>query len=115
MIARGDWNGLLTFDQLLSAIERGNAFDGFLEHRIGFAPTYKFVTGNENENDSAQSRNGRDSVRDYDWKRTPSYTDRVLWKLNRTENENKKRQMKVRCLSYDSLMAQCVSDHKPVV
>jgi len=75
-------------DQLLLAKAEKKAFEGFEEGAITFWPTYKYKNGTSN----------------YDPKRGPAWTDRVMWKTQ-------ERQM--RCLFYGrhELM---VSDHKPV-
>eukprot|EP01135_Chromosphaera_perkinsii_P002533 Nk52_evm49s224 gene=Nk52_evmTU49s224 len=80
---------LLKYDQL-------KAFVNFKEMEINFEPSYKYVN---------------DSV--YDFKasppyRTPSWTDRVLWKVKEG------RGVSVTGVSYRSYPNYTVSDHKPV-
>ncbi|KAJ2885193.1 hypothetical protein H4R27_001564 [Coemansia aciculifera] len=92
IIARGEHQSLLGLDQLRIAMMNKQAFVGFEEAEIGFAPTYKYVLGT--------------SI--YDEGRRPAWCDRVLW-WTRPGCEGG-----VRSLSYDSVDSVITSDHKPV-
>ena len=61
------------------------------EAPLDFMPTYKYKNG----------------THDYDHKRAPAWTDRILWK------SSKDRSQRIKCLSYGrhELLA---SDHRPV-
>jgi hypothetical protein len=45
LIAAEDYPALLKYDQLLQEKKAKNAFMGFIEPKIEFKPTYKFITG----------------------------------------------------------------------
>ncbi|KAJ1963973.1 hypothetical protein GGI12_001721 [Dipsacomyces acuminosporus] len=91
-IARGDYEALLGLDQLRIAILNKQAFAGFEEADIKFAPTYKYNIGSN----------------EYDEKRTPAWCDRVLWwTLPGCEGG-------VRSTAYESVDQLSISDHKPV-
>ncbi|KAJ1670208.1 hypothetical protein GGF38_001683, partial [Coemansia sp. RSA 25] len=92
IIARGEHQSLLGLDQLRIAMMNKQAFFGFEEAEIAFAPTYKYILGT-----SA-----------YDEGRRPAWCDRVLW-WTRPGCEGG-----VRSISYDSVDAIVTSDHKPV-
>ena len=77
---------LLATDEL---VRRGQA--PFSEAPITFAPTYKFDVGTSTYDTSAK-------------RRTPSWTDRVLWKGRG-----------LTCERYTSIDSMCNSDHKAVV
>ncbi|KAF6771822.1 hypothetical protein AHF37_09297, partial [Paragonimus kellicotti] len=71
----------------------GRVFPRFHEGRITFPPTYKFDL-NSDTYDSSEKR------------RTPSYTDRILFMSQKKGN--------VVCLHYDMIPAIRTSDHRPV-
>ncbi|PIA13658.1 DNase I-like protein, partial [Coemansia reversa NRRL 1564] len=83
---------LLAFDQLQRAQMQRQAFVGFEEAAIGFAPTYKLVVG----------------AKTYDLRRQPAWCDRVLWWMH-AGNEGG-----VRNTEYTSIDTVCTSDHRPV-
>lgn len=97
MIKKQSFEELLAADQLLTQIENGNAFEGFKESVIEFAPSYKFKMG----------------AFEYTQKRIPSWTDRILWKLNYAEDEVH-RHRKINCLEYKNI-GITAADHQPVV
>jgi hypothetical protein len=66
LIARGDFAALLEADQLAITRRRGEAFVGFTEGAVRFAPTYKLDPGTDIYDSSPKCR-------------TPSWTDRVLY------------------------------------
>ncbi|KAJ2893421.1 hypothetical protein IWW38_002867, partial [Coemansia aciculifera] len=92
IMARGEHQSLLGLDQLRIAMMNKQAFAGFEEAEIRFAPTYKFVLGTST----------------YDEGRRPAWCDRILW-WTRPGCEGG-----VRSISYDSVDSLVTSDHKPV-
>lgn len=87
---------MLANDQLISVMKTGLAFSEFVEGPINFAPTYKFVIG---END-------------YDTNRKPAWTDRVLYKVNPDVYDGVTLEAKQK--NYRSHPGYISSDHKPV-
>jgi hypothetical protein len=83
---------LLAHDQLLNAVSSGQAFRGFQEPPITFAPTYKYLPDSD-QLDEASTR-------------VPSYCDRILYRSRRAAL--------VQPLVYDSLRRVRCSDHRPV-
>ncbi|RZF48921.1 hypothetical protein LSTR_LSTR003301 [Laodelphax striatellus] len=97
-------------DQLTNSI--GAAFPGFREGPLTFAPTYKYDPGTQNYDTSHKQR-------------TPSYTDRILFKCRRPNNGGGTPGVagggdagagggSVECITYASVPSVCTSDHKPV-
>jgi hypothetical protein len=70
-----------------------NVFTGYMECSITFPPTYKFDL-NSDEYDSSKKA------------RTPSWTDRILFKNNS--------ELAWECLHYSSVAPIKSSDHRPV-
>lgn len=93
--ARGTMNfkETLKWDQLRTVIKRNQAFHEFNEPRIKFHPTYKFLPDSESYAVSSKPR-------------TPSYTDRILFKSK--ENDS------ICCSDYCSVSSIKHSDHRPV-
>ncbi|KAJ2388574.1 hypothetical protein H4S02_002799, partial [Coemansia sp. RSA 2611] len=92
ILARGEHRSLLGLDQLQIVRMNKQAFAGFDEGRIEFAPTYKYVAGTSQ----------------YDARRRPAWCDRVLW-WTRPGCEDG-----VNSIEYTSVDSICTSDHKPV-
>lgn len=69
-------------------------FKGYREYSIRFPPTYKFDIGTDIYDTSQKQR-------------TPSYTDRILFKSRLNKEE-------IECISYNSVPTIRTSDHKPV-
>ncbi|XP_073415410.1 phosphatidylinositol polyphosphate 5-phosphatase type IV-like [Dendrobates tinctorius] len=88
-----DMSRLLQYDQLIKEMNDGSIFKGFEEAAIQFLPTYKFDIGCD-EYDSTSKQ------------RTPSYTDRVVYK-SRNKGD-------IRVLKYASCSLVKTSDHRPV-
>ncbi|XP_075231116.1 inositol-3-phosphate synthase [Lycorma delicatula] len=84
-------------DQLTNSITEGSVFRGFEEGPLTFAPTYKYDPGTQTFDSSHKQR-------------TPSYTDRILFKCRRNNGDNGA----LECLAYTSVPSVCTSDHKPV-
>lgn len=82
-------------DQLLQEMRSGTVFAGFSEGPIAFNPTYKFNPGSLDTYDTSAKQ------------RTPSWTDRVLWRVNGTTPAGA-----VQLHSYTSLPGVLLSDHK---
>ncbi|XP_050350940.1 inositol polyphosphate 5-phosphatase K-like isoform X1 [Nymphalis io] len=96
-VEKDKYTSLLKHDQLLAVIESGEAFSEFMEPEIRFPPTYKFLMGTD----------------DYDLKRKPSWTDRILYKVIANNYENIT--LRADLISYHHIPHYTVSDHKPVV
>jgi hypothetical protein len=75
LVAREDWKQLRKYDQLDNARLNGEAFQGFEEGILDFAPTYKLEK--DANNYSMKECEDKSSVV---VKRTPSWTDRVLYR-----------------------------------
>jgi len=102
LLAREQIEPLLVQDQLLNAVRKSEAFHGFNEAPIGFAPTFKFVP-NQAAGPGAFTR-----PLDERKKRVPSWCDRVLsrsWPGSRGDLEQ---------LSYEAAPEVITSDHVPV-
>ncbi|XP_054282775.1 inositol polyphosphate 5-phosphatase E isoform X2 [Macrosteles quadrilineatus] len=84
-------------DQLTTSIVDGTVFRGFEEGPLTFAPTYKYDPGTSTYDTSHKQR-------------TPSYTDRILFRSRRHNTES----TAVECVAYASVPEVCTSDHKPV-
>ncbi|CAI4049962.1 phosphatidylinositol-3-/phosphoinositide 5-phosphatase INP52 SKDI_14G2170 [Saccharomyces kudriavzevii IFO 1802] len=80
---------LLQYDQLTQEINEGVVFQGFKEPTVQFRPTYKYDYGTDNYDTSDKAR-------------TPSWTDRIIYK-----GEN------LHPLAYSDAPLK-ISDHKPV-
>ncbi|KAM9743683.1 phosphatidylinositol polyphosphate 5-phosphatase type IV isoform 1-T3 [Menidia menidia] len=92
--AGGDMSPLLEHDQLSKEMSDGSIFKGFQESPIHFFPTYKFDIGCDNYDTTSKQR-------------TPSYTDRILYR-SRQAND-------IKVLKYTSCSSVKTSDHRPVV
>lgn len=82
LIRNANWGSLLEHDQFLKEYNSKKVFIGFTEDKIAFAPTFKVL------NDSVgtwvdQNKTSESSdpyfVPQYDTKRLPAYTDRILY------------------------------------
>ncbi|KAJ1887461.1 hypothetical protein LPJ66_009105 [Kickxella alabastrina] len=80
---------LLALDQLRAAMGDRQAFAGFEEAAVRFAPTYKFVPGTAR----------------YDERRRPAWCDRVLWWAPSGG---------IGCDEYTAAASVLMSDHRPV-
>ncbi|KAM3965401.1 inositol polyphosphate 5-phosphatase K [Aphomia sociella] len=96
-VEKDKYTSLLKHDQLLAVMDSGEAFSEFMEPDIRFPPTYKFLTGTD----------------EYDLKRKPSWTDRILYKVIANNYENIT--LRADLVSYNHIPHYTVSDHKPVV
>ncbi|KDR07202.1 phosphatidylinositol 4,5-bisphosphate 5-phosphatase A-like isoform X2 [Zootermopsis nevadensis] len=96
LIKKGELTTLLDKDQLRQVMSNGEAFSELSEHMPPFPPTYKF------EFHSSK----------YDLKRRPSWTDRILYRVNANVYENLTLQAEQ--ISYRSVEEYVQSDHKPV-
>jgi phosphatidylinositol-bisphosphatase len=91
LAAAGDFPKLLAADELTSARAAGDAFAGFAEAAIRFAPTYKYDLHSDTFDSSAKQR-------------APAYCDRVLWRA----------EPNVACDGYRSHPHLRSSDHRPI-
>ncbi|KAL7708063.1 hypothetical protein N2W54_007004 [Lotmaria passim] len=67
-VAQGEYDYLLCHDELRQLMVSGEAFDGFQEQWISFAPTYKFDRGSDTYDTSRKHRD-------------PAWCDRVLFRV----------------------------------
>jgi endonuclease/exonuclease/phosphatase family metal-dependent hydrolase len=79
-------------DQLSIALQKGQVFHGFQEGPLLFPPTYKYDVGTDNYDTSSKER-------------VPSWTDRILYKVNTVTAELR---------GYDAIGSMKTSDHRPV-
>nr|XP_006825778.1 PREDICTED: 72 kDa inositol polyphosphate 5-phosphatase-like [Saccoglossus kowalevskii] len=84
---------LLKYDQLTEQMKKGNVFEGFKEGQIAFFPTYKFDLNSDTYDSSSK-------------KRTPSYTDRILYRSKKLND--------VHLDVYNSCSSIKISDHRAV-
>ncbi|KAE8601152.1 hypothetical protein XENTR_v10013556 [Xenopus tropicalis] len=92
-LPENDMRSLLQYDQLSEEVTKGSIFKGFKEGEIHFRPTYRFDIGSDVYDTSKKQR-------------TPSYTDRVLYKSRHQDD--------IHLLKYGSCSLMRQSDHKPV-
>ncbi|XP_062873811.1 phosphatidylinositol polyphosphate 5-phosphatase type IV [Trichomycterus rosablanca] len=85
---------LLQHDQLSKEIKDGSIFKGFQEAPIHFAPTYKFDIGCDVYDSTSKQR-------------TPSYTDRILFRSRQADD--------IKVVKYTSCSSIKTSDHRPVI
>ncbi|XP_074525411.1 phosphatidylinositol polyphosphate 5-phosphatase type IV isoform X2 [Halichoeres trimaculatus] len=90
----GDMGPLLEHDQLSKEIKDGSIFKGFQEAPIHFRPTYKFDVGCDIYDTTSKQR-------------TPSYTDRILFRNRQTDD--------IKVVKYTSCSSIKTSDHRPVI
>ncbi|OCT67032.1 phosphatidylinositol polyphosphate 5-phosphatase type IV isoform X1 [Xenopus laevis] len=88
-----DMSRLVQYDQLTKEMNGETIFKGFQEAEIQFLPTYKFDIGCDVYDSSSKQR-------------TPSYTDRVVYKSRNKDD--------IRVLKYASCSLINTSDHRPV-
>ncbi|KAJ6653312.1 hypothetical protein lerEdw1_009341 [Lerista edwardsae] len=88
-----DVSRLLKYDQLTQEMEKGSIFKGFQEPPIGFRPSYKFDVGRDTYDTTSKQR-------------TPSYTDRVIYRSRHKDD--------IQPVKYSSCLGVRTSDHRPV-
>ncbi|XP_016383364.1 72 kDa inositol polyphosphate 5-phosphatase-like [Sinocyclocheilus rhinocerous] len=89
-----DMSPLLQHDQLLKEMKEGSIFKGFQEASIHFPPTYKFDIGCDVYDTTTKQR-------------TPSYTDRILYRNRQADD--------IKVVKYMSCLSIKTSDHRPVI
>ena len=95
------FNVMLQNDQLNIAKDYKQIFDGFIEKRIKFPPTYKYDLNCDVYDTSSKAR-------------IPSWTDRILYKTN-LEKEEKENEIEfIKNIDYDSVENVKISDHRAV-
>ncbi|PIA52483.1 hypothetical protein AQUCO_01000395v1 [Aquilegia coerulea] len=94
-LIKKDLKSLTGKDQLLQEAERGQIFEGYCEGTLDFKPTFKYNIGSSNFDTSHKER-------------VPSWTDRILFKIDKSEDTD------TTLHSYESLDHIRSSDHKPV-
>ncbi|XP_027134241.1 phosphatidylinositol polyphosphate 5-phosphatase type IV [Larimichthys crocea] len=90
----GDMGPLLAHDQLSKEMKDGSIFKGFQEAPIHFFPTYKFDIGCDIYDTTSKQR-------------TPSYTDRILFRNRQADD--------IKVDKYTSCSNIKTSDHRPVI
>jgi len=88
-----DWETLNEHDELLLALQNKDCLVGFLTPRCDFPPTFK-----------VERKDGYSYIS----KRSPSYTDRILYKANHNMSEM------ITLQSYGPIDHFTTSDHKPI-
>ncbi|KAH3677628.1 hypothetical protein WICMUC_001731 [Wickerhamomyces mucosus] len=91
LIESGSFEELIKHDQLTHEIQSKNSFIDYQEASVNFRPTYKYDKGS-NRYDSSEKL------------RTPSWTDRIIYKYNEG----------LKPWAYQSSDSIMISDHKPV-
>ncbi|XP_047554760.1 phosphatidylinositol polyphosphate 5-phosphatase type IV isoform X1 [Lutra lutra] len=86
-------SALLQHDQLTQEMKKGSIFKGFQEPDIHFLPSYKFDIGKDSYDTTSKQR-------------TPSYTDRVMYKSRHKGD--------ICPIKYSSCPGIKTSDHRPV-
>ena len=95
-INRQDWNTLLQYDQLNLERKKGTVFQQFLEGEVKFPPTYKYQPGTDEYDRRPEKK-----------VRAPAWCDRILWRVNSSQNS-----LTQRIYQRANLLP---SDHKPVL
>ncbi|KAL5763000.1 hypothetical protein ACOSP7_019264 [Xanthoceras sorbifolium] len=72
LVDRREWNTLLENDQLRMELMNGQAFQGWHEGTIKFAPTYKYCLNSDVYYGCAQGKKGKK-------RRAPAWCDRIIW------------------------------------
>ncbi|XP_047349198.1 inositol polyphosphate 5-phosphatase K-like isoform X1 [Vespa velutina] len=96
LVKKNKLNLLLERDQLKLVMRNGDAFAELNENNIEFPPTYKFEFASQ----------------EFDLKRRPSWTDRILYKVNADVYDDVT--LSALQLNYKSHSNYIQSDHKPV-
>jgi endonuclease/exonuclease/phosphatase family metal-dependent hydrolase len=94
LLKENNYEVLLNDEQLNIEKKNNPIFVDFHEGEIKFSPTYKYEVNKHTFDQSTK-------------KRTPSWTDRILYKCNRQDTE-------IVQVSYDSNTTMTISDHRPV-
>ena len=94
-----DLKSLHAHDQLRQEQSAGRTLHGLLEAEIKFKPTYKYIVGEKSEYKAK--------------KRTPSWTDRVLY-ASWADGSNEKRAQSPEVVAYRAIQELTLSDHKPI-
>ncbi|KAK2506963.1 hypothetical protein MC885_006558 [Smutsia gigantea] len=84
---------LLQHDQLTREMKKGSIFKGFQEPDIHFLPSYKFDIGKDSYDSTSKQR-------------TPSYTDRIMYRSRHKDD--------ICPVKYSSCPVIKTSDHRPV-
>jgi len=94
LLSENNTKQLLEIDELKQVMFQNSAFGGFNESKINFKPTYKFIPESG----------------EYDEKRRPAWTDRILYKLF----DDSQKHEQITCVNYQSHPEMNFSDHLPV-
>lgn len=93
IVKKKDWENLYHHDELVWALKNNHCFSGFTTPKCVFPPTFKVE---------------RQKGFEYSEKRSPSYTDRILYTTGH------RLQDKLKVLAYEPIEDFASSDHKPV-
>jgi hypothetical protein len=93
MVGEKEWDELYKHDELSKAIENNHCFSGFSTPVCSFPPTFKV---------------DRQKGYAYNEKRSPSYTDRILYTTGHRLDQ------KLKVLAYEPIDNFASSDHKPI-
>lgn len=93
LVAKKDWETLNRRDELYMALRQKDCFVGFQTPLCWFPPTFKVTRGEGYE---------------YNAKRSPSYTDRILYRASDQLGDN------IKVLAYEPIDNFASSDHKPI-
>ena len=93
LVQEKDWERLYSYDELTSAIENNDCFSGFSTSTCAFPPTFKVE---------------RKLGYAYNPKRSPSYTDRILFTTGHCLRNH------LKMLAYEPIDEFASSDHKPI-
>lgn len=121
LLRHGDYNELLSRDQLRREMKKNALYHGWREAEIHFPPTYKFdILRKSASGPGSTSRAGGTGAADvYDTSsksRIPSWTDRIIYRTrDRKPSRGSWNRDRIRVLRYDGIMDMYGSDHRPVV
>lgn len=93
LVKAKNWKELNEADELRMALEKQECLHGFQTLLCNFMPTFKLE---------------REEGYKYKAQRTPSYTDRILWRTG------DKLEKKIKALAYEPIDNYATSDHKPI-
>lgn len=93
LVKAKNWKELNEADELRMALEKQECLHGFQTLLCNFMPTFKLE---------------REEGYTYKAQRTPSYTDRILWRTG------DKLEKKIKALAYEPIDNYATSDHKPI-
>ncbi|KAL7716045.1 Inositol polyphosphate 5-phosphatase [Entamoeba marina] len=94
-----DVQALAKVDQLTNSVTQSKAFIDFIEAPLRFLPTYRMIKGSDK----------------YDWKRSPAWCDRVLFRVYHTYKVSIHSYERVELYYSDHIPVRCCATLKPRV